>query len=195
MDVGLSGAVHFHLSGAGAAAHADILERSAEAGSLMALEMREGDEIIGVHDGASDFGLLDVIAALHRDERLVCALESVCDDDMAAGGEGVIPVHISGIEVVECVLASADIEGIAVGEEGLAAVLLHDIDDDLGVIRAQVREVAGLAEMDLDGGIAVGEIKGIDSGALDEETELLEEISLRGCVEVSEINLGFFHFQ
>ena len=42
------------LTGPGAAAHADVLDGSAEAGHLVALEVGEADEHIRVHDGPAN---------------------------------------------------------------------------------------------------------------------------------------------
>lgn len=75
----------------------------------MHLEMREGDDDIGVCDGAADFSLLDIFAVFDRDERLVRALEAVGDQHMAPGHKRVKAVLIGGVEVVERVLAAADI--------------------------------------------------------------------------------------
>lgn len=79
--------VLLHLAGARTAAHADVFQAAAEAACLVALEVGQRDKHIRVHDGLSDFGLLDVFAALNRHIRFVRALQTVRDDDMAAGGE------------------------------------------------------------------------------------------------------------
>ena len=84
--MGLAGVVLLHFSGPAAAAHADVLQRAAEARLLVALEMAQGDEHVGVHHGPADPGLLHIFAAAHRHLRLVVALEAVGDDDLAAGG-------------------------------------------------------------------------------------------------------------
>ena len=69
--MGLARAVHLHLAGAGAAAHAQVLQRSAEARQLVPLEVGEGDDDVRVHDGRAYLGLLDVGAALEGDQPLV----------------------------------------------------------------------------------------------------------------------------
>ena len=143
--------MHGHLARARAAAHADVLERAAEARMLMTLEMRQRDEDIGVHHGAADACGLAVFAAHDRDLDIVRALEPVGDDDVTAGGERGIAVEIRGIHVLQRVFAAADVERVAVGEEGLAAALLDEIGDDLGIVGAQERQIAELAEMQLDG--------------------------------------------
>ena len=70
---------------------------------------------------------------------------------MTASGERGIAVEIRGIHVLQRVFAAADVERVAVGEEGLAAALLDEIGDDLGIVGAQERQIAELAEMQLDG--------------------------------------------
>ena len=151
LHIRLAVGVHGHLARARAAAHADVLERAAEARMLMTLEMRQRDENIGVHHGAADACGLAVFAAHDRDLDIVRALEPVGDDDVTAGGERGIAVEIRGIHVLQRVFAAADVERVAVGEEGLAAALLDEIGDDLGIVGAQERQIAELAEMQLDG--------------------------------------------
>ena len=72
--VGFAGTVHFHFSGPGPTAHADVFKSAAKTGTFMSLKMSQRDENIGVHNSPSDFGLFDVLAALYRDERLIGSL-------------------------------------------------------------------------------------------------------------------------
>ena len=58
-----------HLAGAAAAAHADVLQRAAEAGRFVALEVRQADEDVGVHDGAANLGGLAVLEMFIRDSQ------------------------------------------------------------------------------------------------------------------------------
>lgn len=53
--------------------------------------------------------------------------------------------------MLQRVFAAADIERVAVGDEGLTAAFLDEVGDDLGIVRAQKRQVAELAEVQLDG--------------------------------------------
>ena len=75
----------------------------------MALEVGEGNEDVGVHHGPTDLGLLHILAALHGDRYLVIALETVGNDDVAAGGVGGEAVDIRGLDVVQRVFPPADI--------------------------------------------------------------------------------------
>lgn len=47
----------------------------------MTLKVGEADHDIGIHERLTDLGLVHVLAALDRDERLVGALEAIGDDD------------------------------------------------------------------------------------------------------------------
>ena len=53
--------------------------------------------------------------------------------------------------MLQRVFAAADIERVAVGDEGLTAAFLDEVGDDLGIVRTQERQVAELAEVQLDG--------------------------------------------
>ena len=72
----------FHLAGAAAAAHADILDGAAKARHFMALEMSQADENVGIHDGPADFRLFDVFAVLDRHFDFIGAAQAVGDDDL-----------------------------------------------------------------------------------------------------------------
>ena len=86
IDLRLGTAVHFHLSGAGAAAHADILQRTAEARGLMTLEMSHRNEDIRIHDRPANFRFLHMLL-MNRNQDLVRALQPVGDQDMTAAAE------------------------------------------------------------------------------------------------------------
>ena len=146
----VAGGVLLHLAGAGAAAHADVLDGTAEAGGLVALEVAQADEDVGVHDGAADLSGLAVFAVRHRHLHLIGAAQAVGDDDLTAGGHGPEAVQLGAGHVLEGVLSAARIQGVAVGQEGHTALLLAQVGHDLGVVGAQIGQVAQLAEMYLD---------------------------------------------
>lgn len=98
---GLFIGVHFHLARAGAAAHAEVLQRAAEAGLFVALEVGKGDDDVRVSQSAAYLGFLHILAALDGDERLVRAFETVRDDGVYACLEGVVAVFVGAVEVVE----------------------------------------------------------------------------------------------
>ena len=189
IDAGLACGVLLHLARTAAGSHADVLDGAAKAGLLMALEVRHRDEDVGVHDGTADLGLLDELAAHDRYLDVVRALETVGDDDVAAGAERVEAVGVRGVEVVEGILAAAHVEGVAVGEEGLAAELADEVDDDLDVIGAQVGRATRLAEVQLDRHELVVEVDGLDAGLAAEAIELDEGALPSVGAEVGEVDL------
>ena len=188
IDDGLAGAVHLLLAGARAAAHADVLERAAEAGGRVALGMRERDEDVGVHDGAADLRRAQVLAAADGHEVIVPALEPVGDDALGAGGHGRIAVEHGAVEMVERVGAAADIERVAVGEKRLAAERTHIVAHDARPVRAQIGHVARLTEVELDGDVLVLEIDLLKAGGLHEPAQLFE------CADLVRAQIGKIYF-
>ena len=182
-----------HLAGPGAAAHADILAGAAETGGFMALEMGEGDQDIRVHDGAADEGGLAELAVGHGNLHIVRAPETVGDDDMATGGDGVEAVHLGVGQMIDGVLAGTGIEGIAVREEGDAAQLLDQIRHGAGVVRAEKGQIAQLAEGHLDGDKLAGKINVGDASGAAELLELGGEADADGGAEVGKVYFGWGH--
>ena len=178
-----------HLAGARAAAHAEVLHGAAEARLLVALEVRETDDDVRVHERAADLGVLHVLAARHGHLDLVEALEAVGDDRVTAGLERVEAIGVGGVEVVERVLASAHVERVAVRDERLAAQLAYHVHDGAGVVGAQVAEVARLAQVHLDGNELVLEVDLTDSRPLDEALELVGKTVSHVRVKVAEVHL------
>ena len=129
-------AVLFHFSGAGAAAHADVLDGSAEPGHFVSLEMIQGDENIGVHDGASDFCLFDVFSVRDGDRDIIGSLETVADDDVASGRVGRETVAVGCFDMFQRMFAGTDVKGVAVGQERMASEFFHFFRNDPGEVRA-----------------------------------------------------------
>ena len=173
IDLRLAGVVLLHLARARATAHADILERAAEAARLMALEVGQRNEHIRVHDGLSDLGFLDVFAALDRHISFVRAFQAVRNDDMAAGRERRKAVEIGGIQMIERILAPADIQCVAVGQERLAAALLNEVRDRFCPVRTQKRKVARLTEVNFDGGELFVKVDAVHACRLHQAGQLL----------------------
>ena len=99
VHAGLAVAVHLHLASARAGAHAEILYRAAEAGKLVALEVRQGNYYIRVCYRAPDLRLFDIFAAGDRNLRLVRALQAVGYNYVAAGAERIVAVLIGRFEM------------------------------------------------------------------------------------------------
>ena len=188
-DVRLAGGMLLHLAGTAAASHAQVLHGAAKTGLLMALKVGEADHDIGIHKCLTDLGLAHVLAALDRDKRLVGALEAVGDDDLATRGIRGKAVLVGGVDVLERVFAATDIERVAVGEEGLAAQLLHDVCDGAGVVGAQKAQIAQLAKVNLDGDKLVLEVDLLNAGAANEALEFVELALASMRAQVGEVHL------
>ena len=189
-DVRLAGGMLLHLAGTAAASHAQVLHGAAKTGLLMTLKVGEANHDIGIHERLTDLGLVHILAALNRDERLVGALEAVGDDDLATRGIRGKAVLVGGVDVLERVFAATDIERVAVGEEGLAAQLLDDIRDGAGVVGAQKAQVAQLAKVNLDSDELVLKVDLLNSGVTDEALEFVELALASMRAQVGEVHLS-----
>ena len=178
-----------HLARAAAAAHADILERSAEAGHFMPFEMRKADEDIRIHDGAADFRGLHIFAVLDGDIHFIRSAQTVADDDLAARRDGIEAVEIRAVHMLQRMLAAAGIECIAIREEWSAALLLDQISNHLCVLRAQKSEIAQLTKMHLDGNKFSIHVDFFDARGQTEIAQLLREARADLNPEIRKINL------
>ena len=79
--------------------------------AFMSFEMGQGNKDIGVHDGPADLGFLDIVS-IDGHQGLVGAFQAVGDDDMTAGGKGIVAVFIGGVQMIQGVLAAADVQGM-----------------------------------------------------------------------------------
>ena len=188
--MGLARVVLLHLTGAAAAAHADVLQTAAEARCLVSLEVGQGDEHIRVHDGAPDLGVLHILAAGHRHLHLVAALQAVGNNDLTAGGHGIEAIEHGTVHVVQRVLAAAHVQGVAVGQEGLAAPLLHEVRHRPRPVGTQERQVARLTKVQLDGHEFILEVDVAHTGGLHQAGQLLLQILMHVRPQVGKINLG-----
>ena len=93
IDLRFGAAVHFHLSSAGTAAHADILQRTAEARGLMTLEMSHRNEDVRIHDRPANFRFLHVFL-MNWNQDLVRAFQPVSDQDVTAAAERIVAILI-----------------------------------------------------------------------------------------------------
>ena len=155
----------------------------------MALEVAQADEHVRVHHGAANLGLLHVFTAHHGHLHIVGALQAVADDDLAAGGEGGEAVLIGGLNVLQRVFAAAGVQGVAVGEEGHAAALLHQVGHHLGVVGPQERQVARLAKVHLDGNKFAVQIHAGQAGAAQQTGELFRHTGAGLGTEIREKHL------
>jgi len=156
----------------------------------MALKVREADHDIGIHERLTDLCLAHVLTALDRDERLVGTLEAVSDDDLATRGIRGKAVLVGGVDVLERIFAATHIERVAVGKEGLAAQLLHDVCDGAGVVGAQKAQVAQLAKVNLNGDELVLKVDLLNAGATDEALKLVKLALASMRAQVGEVHLS-----
>ena len=166
----------FHLAGTAAAAHADVLQGTAEARLLMALEVGQGHKHIRIHDGASDLGLLHQLTAGHRHIHLVVSLQPVGNDDLTAGGHGVKAVDHGAVHVIQRIFPPAHIQGIAVGKKRLSAPLLNKVRHGFRPVGPQVRQIARLTKMQLDGHKLVIEVDLAHTRRFQQPRQLLLQI-------------------
>ncbi len=190
---GLAGSVLLHLARAGAAAHADILERTAKAGGLVALEVGQADEHIRIHDGAADLGGLAVFAVGHRHFHLIRAAQTVTNDHLTAGGHGPEAVQLGAAQVLQRILAAARVQGVAVGQEGHTALLLAQVCHHLGVVGTQKSQIAQLAEVHLDGHEPAVHVDILNAGGNAHPAQLFQQAGAHRTAEIRIVNFGCFH--
>ena len=169
---GLALTVLLHLAGSASAAHADVLQRAAEAGHLMALEVRQGDQNVCVHQRSAHEGGFAVFPVGHGNFNIVGAAQAVSNDDVAAGGDGVEAVELRIGQVVNGVGEGTGVEGVAVRQEGHAAQLLHHVGNRLHIVGAEIGTVAQLAEVHFDGDKLVVKINLFNARCADELLQL-----------------------
>ena len=95
--------------------------------------------------------------------------------------------------MLERVFAAAGIERVAVGDKGSAAALFDEIGDDLGIVRAQERQIAELAEVQLDGDEFAVKIDLRKLGLFQQLPKLIELAHAVAAAEIGKINLGCRH--
>ena len=127
--------VLLHLSGTASAAHADILDRSAEAGLLMAFEVCKRNKDIGIHNGPADISFLAVFPVGNRHKDIISTAKTVTNDYLAACRNSIKAVHICTVHVLQGMFSASGIKRVAVCKERHSAVLLDNISNGLSIIR------------------------------------------------------------
>ena len=155
----------------------------------MPFEVGQGNEHVRVHHGAANFGLLHIFTALHGDSHLVVALQTVGDDDVAAGGIGGEAVDIGRFQMIQRIFAAADIQGVAVGQEGLAPLTFHQISHGFSPVGPEVSHVARLSKVHFDGYIFAVHVNVAKTGGHHQTGQLLGKVLPPcGAAEVCKIN-------
>ena len=94
--------------------------------------------------------------------------------------------------MVQRVFAAADIQGVAVRQEGLAALTFYQIRHGFGPVGAEIGHVARLTEVELDGDEFVLEVDLLKAGGLHEAAQLFERADLVR-VQIGKIYFCRFH--
>ena len=136
VNMRLSGTVHFHLSGAGSTSHTDIFQGTAKSGCFVPFKMGECQENIGIHDGTSDLGFFDIFTAFNRNEHIIGSFQAVTDQNMTSGGIWSESVQIGTLDMIQCILAAAYIEGITVCQIRFSTQFFYKIYNSSCIIRA-----------------------------------------------------------
>ena len=185
----MTAVVLLHFAAAAAASHADILEGAAEAGRLVAFEVRQRNEDVRIHHRAADQCGLTVLSVRHRHFDIIGSPQSVRDENLAAGRNRIEAVDIGAVQMLKRILAAARIKRVTVCQERNASVLLHDIRHGLRIIRPQIGEIAQLAEVHFDRHKLAVHVDLIDPGFPDQLLQLLRERYIQLRSEICKINL------
>ena len=129
-------------------------------------------------------------AAAYRHGHLVSALQAIGNNHMAAGGIGGEAIDIGRLQMIQCVLAGADIHGVGIRQKGLAAQILDQIHHHPGIAGTQIGHVAQLAKVDLNGHILVLKIDFVHPRRQQQPCQLLGNGLPAGGTEGRKINLG-----
>ena len=154
----------------------------------MALKVVEAYYYIRICYGAAYLCGLDLLAA-YGYIRLVCAAHAVCYYHLAAGSVWSVAVYVRRLDMLERVLAGADIERVAVGKEGQPAPLLYVCSESPCVLRPEVCKVPHLAEVYLDGDELMVEIYGAEAGPVYKAGQLLWQVFREGCAHIRKVDL------
>ena len=95
--------------------------------------------------------------------------------------------------MLQGVLAPAHVQGVAVGEEGPAALLLDKIHHHLGVVGPEIGQVPRLAEVDLDGGELAVKVDAAQAGLVQKAAEFLQQVVAGMGAQVGKIDSGGRH--
>ena len=159
----------------------------------MALKVSQADEHIRIHDGAADFRRFAEFAVENGNFHIVCAAQTIADDNLATRGHGPEAVKVGAVHMLQRVLAAAGIERVAIRQEGQAALLLTEIRNHLCVIGAQEGQIAQLAKVHLDGDKLALQIHILDARRNAQLAKLIRQTRADRTAEIREINRCFFH--
>ena len=116
----------------------------------MSLEVSQADEHISIHHGVPDQSLFGIFSPFNRYCHVIGTFQPIGDYDRAADRKGRKTVLPGAFKMLQGILPESWIHGVAVGEERLATELLDQIHDGLGIIGAEITDIAQFPEVHLD---------------------------------------------
>ncbi len=189
----LAGGMLLHLAGTTAAAHANILDSSAKASALMALEVSQADEHICIHNGTANLCRLADFTILYRHLHIVGSLQSIANNDLTAGGNTVKAVDIGTFNMLQGVLAAAWIKGVAVCQKRQSPLLFYQIRNSLGIVWPQEGKIPQLPKMHFDGHKLLVKINILDTCCDAQTLHLDGPAGANLGTKICKINLGLFY--
>ena len=193
IDHRLTLSVLLHLAPAGTAAHAQVLNGAAKAGLLMTLEVGQRNDHVSLHNGLADLGRGDVLRALHRHLHVIVTTQAVADNNLTAGRQRRKAILKGGLQMLQGILPTTRIQGVAVGQEGHAAQTLYHIRNYFRVVGPQKGQIARLSEVHLDGYQFMVKIDLADPGGADQLLQLIQQVFPRLTAQVRVVYLCLFH--
>ena len=184
INMRLSGIMLLHFAGSGTAAHSDVLQSTAKACCLMPLEVRQRNKNICIHHRTANVSFLAIFTISHRNQNIIRTLQTVSDDNLTSGCNGIKAVDVRAVHMLRCASAASGIQSIAVRKEGNSLLLLHEIRNCLGILGTEVRNVAKLAEVHLDRYELSLHVNGADSCRAAKLLELFRKRCSDVCPEI-----------
>ena len=183
IDNGLGSRMKFEFPSYTGTSHAQILQSTAEAGLFVSLEVVHTDYNIGVGYRCTDFGCRTIFS-VQRDFAVVRSLQSVADDDLALGRNGVEPILHRALQVVYGIGATTGIQCVAVRQERFGSQAAEQGCHSSCIIGTQVCQIAGFAEMDFDGSKAILQRELLDACPFQQAFHFIQKIGCRGGTQI-----------
>ena len=175
VNLRLGGGVQFQFAGNSGGSHAQVLQCAAEACLFVSLEVGHADDDVRVGNGCTDFGCRTIFA-VNGYFAVVGSFQSVGNDDLALGRDGVESVLHRTLQMVHGVGAAAVIEGVAVGQKRFGSVAAQQVGHACRIVGADVGQVARFAEVYLDGHKTVFQGQLGNAGLLHQTFHLVEQV-------------------
>jgi hypothetical protein len=151
IDLGFAVAVHNHFPCPASTTHPDILDCTAETGTLVSFEVIERNDNIGIHDSTSDESRFAIDSVSDGNLDVVRSFQTVADDIQTACRDRIESVLCCRMEMYQSIVPPTNVKRIAIRQEGKPAERFDFIGDDFCPIRTQIGHITGFAEMDFNG--------------------------------------------